>query len=117
MKRGQIEIMAQILAFCLQAKRKTRIMYQINLSFEQLKTYLTVLTSRNLLMHKSNSYVTTDKGYHFLEAFAQLNDALDDHASIAFVEVIRENCAEAGLKGASGDVSKMLALINKIKRR
>ncbi|MFB0567966.1 MAG: winged helix-turn-helix domain-containing protein, partial [Candidatus Bathyarchaeia archaeon] len=42
MKRQRIEIMAQILAFCMHATRKTRIMYKNNLNHAQLKDYLTL---------------------------------------------------------------------------
>jgi len=65
--------MTQILAFCTQAKPKARIIYNINLSYEQLKTYLALLTSQNLLAHNPNGYVTTEKGHRFLDAFAKLN--------------------------------------------
>ncbi|MDH5438057.1 MAG: winged helix-turn-helix domain-containing protein [Candidatus Bathyarchaeota archaeon] len=84
MKRQRTEIMAQILAFCTQARRKTRIMYRNYLSHSQLKTYLTLLTSRDLLAHNSDQYVTTEKGHCFLEAFAQLNDVLEGRTRRAF---------------------------------
>ena len=77
MKRQRIEIMAQILAFCMHAKRKTRIMYGNNLSHAQLKDYLTLLTSQHLITHNSETYVTTEKGRRFLEAFVQLKDVLE----------------------------------------
>lgn len=91
MKREQIEIMAQILAFCIQTKRKTHIMYQNNLSHAQLKTYLTLLTSKKLLAHNSDSYMTTDTGHRFLKAFAQLNDVLGDPCTRASIETIHES--------------------------
>lgn len=69
-------------------------MYQNNLSHEQLKIYITLLTSKNLLARNSDSYVTTDKGHRFLEAFAQLNDALEDSGSRTFVDTIRESHEE-----------------------
>ena len=75
MKRQRIEIIAQMLAFCKHAKRKTRIMYKNNLSYAQLKDYLTLLTSLHLLAHNSDTYVTTEKGHAFLEAFIQLASA------------------------------------------
>ncbi|UCE15276.1 MAG: hypothetical protein JSV12_05160 [Candidatus Bathyarchaeota archaeon] len=87
MKRQRIEITAQILMFCMDSKRKTRIMYMNNLSHLQLKNYLTLLTSRNLLAHNSDTYVTTEKGHRFLEAFAQLKDVLEDHTRRSFVEI------------------------------
>jgi len=87
MKRQRIEIMAQILAFCMHATRKTRIMYKNNLNHAQLKDYLTLLTSQHLLAHNSDTYLTTEKGYRFLEAFAQLKDVLQDHACRSFVQI------------------------------
>jgi len=89
MKRQRIEIMAQILAFCIHATRKTRIMYKNNLNHAQLKDYLTLLTSRHLLERNSDTYMTTEKGQRFLEAFAQLKDVLEDHASRSLVEICR----------------------------
>ncbi len=62
-------------------------MYGTYLSHAQLKTYLTLLTSRDLLAHNSDRYETTHKGHRFLEAFAQLNDVLEDRARRAFVEI------------------------------
>ncbi|MGQ9460323.1 MAG: winged helix-turn-helix domain-containing protein [Candidatus Bathyarchaeaceae archaeon] len=94
MKRQRIEIMVQILAFCTRGRRKTRIMYKINLSYVQLKTYLTLLTSQRLLGHNSDLYMITEKGYRFLEVFIQLNDVLEDQAHRAFVEIIKESCKE-----------------------
>lgn len=63
----------------MDSKRKTRIMYVNNLSHSQLKDYLTLLASCNLLAHNSDAYVTTEKGHRFLEAFAQLKGVLEDH--------------------------------------
>ena len=63
-------------------------MYGTNLSHAQLKTYLTLLKSRDLLAHNSDRYVTTEKGQCFLEAFASLNDVLEDRARKAFSEII-----------------------------
>jgi len=89
-----MEIMAQILAFCTQARRKTRIMYGNNLSHEQLKAYLMLLTSQGLLAHNSDKYETTLRGQRFLEAFAQLHDVLDSSSRGAFEEVLSESYAE-----------------------
>ncbi len=87
MKRQRIEIMAQILAFCTKSSRKTRIMYKNNLSYAQAKDYLLLLTSQNLLAHNSDTYVTTEKGHSFLEAYAQLNDVLEERVRRSFVEI------------------------------
>ena len=75
-KRGQLEIMAEILLYCDQEQAKTSIMYKINLNYAQLKRYLKYLTSQSLLRRNLSKYVTTEKGYRFLILFAQLDDML-----------------------------------------
>jgi predicted transcriptional regulator len=65
------------LLFCEQQKTKTSIMYNTNLNYTQLKHHMENLTVQGLLARQANKYLTTEKGYHFLELFAQLNDLLD----------------------------------------
>ena len=77
-KRGRLEIIAEILLFCDRRKAKTNIMYKVNLNYAQLKMHLSCLTSIGLLMREEDRYVTTAKGYHFLELFAELQDILRD---------------------------------------
>lgn len=76
-RRGKLDIIAEILLFCEQQKTKTSIMYNTNLNYSQLKNHMENLTNQGLLAKKTNKYLTTDKGFHFLELFAQLNDLLD----------------------------------------
>ncbi len=76
-RRGKLDIIAEILLFCEQQKTKTSIMYNTNLNYSQLKNHIESLTTQGLLIKQANKYLTTDKGYHFLELFAQLNDLLD----------------------------------------
>ena len=75
-RRGRLEILAEILLFCEQRKAKTSIMYKTNLNYAQLKSHLKFLTSQGMLMYDTKKYATTEKGYHFLELFAELNDIL-----------------------------------------
>lgn len=56
-------------------------MYETNLSYEQVKHYLTILTWLDLLAHNSDEYMTTDKGQRFLKAYTQLQDVLNERAS------------------------------------
>jgi predicted transcriptional regulator len=77
-RRGRLEILAEILLFCEHQKAKTSIMYKTNLNYAQLKSHLKFLTSQHFLMYDANKYATTEKGYHFLELFAELNDILRD---------------------------------------
>jgi len=76
-KRGRMEIMAEILLFCDQQKAKTKIMYSINLNYEQLKRHLRSLTAQGLLSINKGKYATTQKGYRFLSLFAELRDMLN----------------------------------------
>jgi len=77
-RRGKLDIIAEILLFCEQQKTKTSIMYNTNLNYAQLKSHTDGLTAQGLLIKKLNKYATSEKGYHFLELFAQLNDLLDE---------------------------------------
>lgn len=81
-RRGKLDIIAEILLFCEQQKTKTSIMYNANLNYSQLKNHINALTSQGLLEKKLNKYVTTERGYRFLELFAQLNDLLDEFTNL-----------------------------------
>ncbi|MGD0996277.1 MAG: winged helix-turn-helix domain-containing protein [Candidatus Bathyarchaeia archaeon] len=81
-RRGKMDIIAEILLFCEQQKTKTSIMYNANLNYSQLKSQMNALISQGLLEKKLNKYVTTERGYRFLELFAQLNDLLDEFKNI-----------------------------------
>lgn len=77
-KRGQLEIMAEVLMRCRKAKAKTKIMYENNLSYEQLRNILKLLLSRRLLEMEDSNYVTTEKGFVYVEQFAGINALLTD---------------------------------------
>jgi len=53
-------------------------MYNTNLNYAQLQIHLSYLTSLGMLMREQGRYFTTDKGYRFLELFAELQDILRD---------------------------------------
>jgi predicted transcriptional regulator len=76
-RRGKLDIVAEILLFCDQQRTKTSIMYNTNLNYSQLKGHMNSLIAQGLLAKQANKYVTTTKGYRFLELFAQLNDLMD----------------------------------------
>jgi predicted transcriptional regulator len=50
-------------------------MYNANLSHDQLKEYLTVLTERDLLSYDldSHTFKTTEKGLRFLEIYNRMD--------------------------------------------
>jgi predicted transcriptional regulator len=78
-KRGRLEIIAEILLFCDQHKAKTSIMYNTNLNYSQLESHLRFLISLGLLMRQESRYLTTAKGYRFLELFAELQGILREN--------------------------------------
>jgi predicted transcriptional regulator len=70
--------MAEVLMRCRKAKAKTKIMYENNLSYEQLRNILKLLLSRRLLEMEDSNYVTTEKGFVYVEQFAGINALLTD---------------------------------------
>ena len=80
--RSRIRIVADILGIARQGSRKTRIMYQGNLSFDLLQKYLDMLVKHDLLETSGDSkksYVATEKGRRFLEDYHELQK----HSEIA----------------------------------
>ena len=67
-----MEIIAQMLSLALEDTRKTRLMYQANLSYSQLIYYIDFLLDKEFLKMKNgvqgNRYCITDKGREFLES-------------------------------------------------
>jgi len=76
-RRGKIDIISEILAYCEQPKTKTSIMYNTNLNYVQLKGHLDALLAQGLLIAEQNKFLTTEKGFRFLELFVELNDLLE----------------------------------------
>jgi predicted transcriptional regulator len=67
-----VEILAEILAAVKTGARKTRIMYQANLSFDMLKKYLGYALQAGLVVPPSESngvYSVSDRGCDFLERY------------------------------------------------
>jgi len=48
--------------------RKTKIMYKVSLSFDQLKRYLGALKKAGFITQQSRMWKTTEKGLHVIEA-------------------------------------------------
>ncbi len=81
--RERIEIMAEILRVASESAKKTRIMYQSNLSYKVLQKYLSEAIEAGLLkfVSETQSYITTEKGQKFLEtftSFARRNKRIQD---------------------------------------
>jgi len=85
-KRGRLGIIRDMLRASKGGVRKTKIMYEANLSFGQLKKYLPLLEREDLIKNKRGNdggirYKTSKKGeiflkeYEKLEALINLNDS------------------------------------------
>lgn len=67
-----MDIYAEILTQAKEGVTKTRIMYQVNLSFFQLKKCLNELMSLKLIEIEALLYKTTMRGLHFLELYHEI---------------------------------------------
>ena len=80
-RRSDVEIIAEILRISENSSPKTRIMYNANLSYCQLKKYLSFLTNQGYLYmtkgHDSSvEYQATEKGLHLLSIIDNLVEKL-----------------------------------------
>jgi len=73
--RSRIEIISQILETANgDITSKIKIMFEVNLSYAQLKQYLQVLTQNSLLSYDldTQTFRTTEKGLRFLHIYNQM---------------------------------------------
>jgi predicted transcriptional regulator len=79
-RRSEIEIINEILNLSIKGVRKTEILYQGNMSYSQLKSYLPYLIDKNIVEeYKVNNngnsttmYKTTHKGLELLESIRKI---------------------------------------------
>ena len=71
--RSKLQIVADILIVAENGAKKTRIMYQANLSHDLLKRYLDETLEANLISINKDekSYITTEKGKVFLKKYKE----------------------------------------------
>ncbi len=70
MNRSREEIAANMLAFASEPVKKTTIMYQACLSYDQLKLYLGLLRKKGLIdITEDGLWVTTGKGRSFIKDY------------------------------------------------
>jgi predicted transcriptional regulator len=81
-RRDKLVIMTEIIGIAMKGTSKTKIMYKANLSFSQLKRYLTLLSSNNLLEKFAYDgreiYKATPKGIEFMERQQQIIDLINE---------------------------------------
>lgn len=71
--REHFDIIAEIVYIASQSAKKTRIMYQANLSYSVLQRCLSEVLAASLVSFDSHSqsYVSTPKGLEFLSAYKE----------------------------------------------
>ena len=78
-RRCEFEIINEILSLAKDGTKKTRILYQTNLSYTQLQNYLNHLLDNDILRIENNNstkiYKTTDKG---LSIIKNINKVIDE---------------------------------------
>ena len=78
-----MDIIAEILESALgdQGIRKTRIMFKVQLSYNQLREYIPYLQSRELISYDAQRgvYKTTKKGTRVLELYNKINELASLH--------------------------------------
>jgi predicted transcriptional regulator len=79
--RSRLEIISLILDIATRNDGVTqkKILYRAYLSYEHLKKYLTLLQENELINYQEQEgkvYRTTDKGLHFLNLYAKLNEVV-----------------------------------------
>jgi predicted transcriptional regulator len=68
-KRRRVEILAAVLSSAVRGARKTRIMYDANLSYSIFTKYLEETIGLGFLQFGNGSYQTTTMGLKFLESY------------------------------------------------
>jgi predicted transcriptional regulator len=79
--RSRLEIISLILDIATRNDGVTqkKILYRAYLSYEHLKKYLTLLQENELINYyeqEGKIYRTTEKGLHFLDLYARLNEVV-----------------------------------------
>jgi predicted transcriptional regulator len=79
-RRDRLNIMAEIMEVATESKLKTQIMYMVNLSFSQVKEYISFLTERGFLQvrveYRKKIYETTAKGKLYIDNYRKMSDFL-----------------------------------------
>jgi len=79
-RRCEIEIISDILSLCREGAKKTQILYRTNLSYTQLRDYLSFLIKAGVLEENNtkpyNVYITTQKGLEILDNIKKLIEKL-----------------------------------------
>ena len=80
-RRGEVEILIDILGICLKDVKVTRLMYRANLSYSTLRKYLAAMSKQGLIIKVCNDdgsevYHATDKGKLVLDRLKEVKYVL-----------------------------------------
>lgn len=80
-RRGEIQILMDILSLCLKDVKVTHIMYKANLSYSTMRRYLNAALKQGLIVKVKNddgsfSYHITDKGKILLDVLKEVKHTL-----------------------------------------
>ena len=78
--RSKVEITADILELACCSCKPTTIMYKANLSYDQLKSYLTYLSEKGWIVKEEGEWRATERGRDFLAIFNKLREFLEADA-------------------------------------
>ena len=86
--RSRTEITAMILEAANGGATKTKIMYNVYLTYNQLKDYLSVMIESNLIeyLEGTRTFKTTEKGLNFIKMHNAIGELL--HTTIGNDELI-----------------------------
>ena len=78
LRRGKLQILADILYLCRSPQAKTRIMQKTNTSYVSLQKHLMELRKLSLveLQPETSKYAITQRGFVFLEKWKKLEELL-----------------------------------------
>ena len=71
-RRNELDIQADLLDIASGGAKKTRLVYQANLNFRMIRTYLKLLTDRGFIEERNGIYYTTVKGEMFVTQYEEL---------------------------------------------
>jgi predicted transcriptional regulator len=70
--RSKEEILANMLEAALFPIKKTAILYKANLSYTQLKLYLSFLERKGLIQSRNGWWIATEKGKDFVSSYKMI---------------------------------------------
>jgi len=101
-RRHKLDIYADILRIATNGTRTTKLVYQANTNFTNIKRYLETLRGKELIEFNGGNPRTTEKGIRFLEKYEELmhvfgsegSDEADEETGVADGTALAESGKE-----------------------